>query len=424
MKLVTRISILISAAIFVLFAVWAVSFYYIIIDEINDETDDFLEDYSEQIITRKLAGEELPSTDNGTNNSYYISEVNAAYAIQHPAIQYSDTMVYIQSKKETEPARVLKTIFQDADTTYYELIVAIPTIEKEDLKETIFDWLVFLFIVLVVAVFCVNWFILRHSFKPFYRLLNWLDHFTVGKHFKPLENETTVTEFRKLNDVVMNSARRNIEIYEQQKLFIGHASHEYQTPLAICQNRLEMLADDPNLTEKQLGEIYKTQETLNSLVKLNKTLLLFTKIENGQFPEQKEIVINDLITSQLEGYQEIYETKHISATVNESGRLCIVMNDMLASILINNLLKNAFVHNITDGTIEINISPSTLKICNTGEDKALDPSRLFKRFYQGSKKEGSTGLGLALTDSICKLYGISVSYNYYPDARHCFILKL
>ena len=46
---------------------WACLFYTAIINEINDEVDDSLEDYSEMIITRKLAGEPVPERDNGTN---------------------------------------------------------------------------------------------------------------------------------------------------------------------------------------------------------------------------------------------------------------------------------------------------------------------------------------------------------------------
>ena len=55
-----------------------------------------------------------------------------------------------------------------------------------------------------------------------------------GKNIKPLENDTRITEFRKLNETVMRSIERNEKQYEQQKLFIANASHEMQTPLAVC----------------------------------------------------------------------------------------------------------------------------------------------------------------------------------------------
>lgn len=55
----------------------------------------------------------------------------------------------------------------------------------------------------------------------------------------------------------MRSIERNERQYEQQKLFIANASHEMQTPLAICRNRLEMLLDDERLTEEQMAEIIR-----------------------------------------------------------------------------------------------------------------------------------------------------------------------
>ena len=50
---------------------------------------------------------------------------------------------------------------------------------------------------------------------------------------------------------------RTEQMFEQQKQFIGNASHEIQTPLAICRNRLEMLMEDDSLSEKQLEELMK-----------------------------------------------------------------------------------------------------------------------------------------------------------------------
>lgn len=422
MKLIYRIISRISVALLILMAVWATVFYFIIVDEINDETDDSLEDYSEYIITRALAGEGLPSTDNGTNNTYYITPVSPEYAATENIIRYSDEMIYLEGKGETEPARILKTIFRDSGDQYYELTVAIPTIEKEDLQETILSWVVTLYVILLLVIIGLNVWILYRSFRPMYSLLHWLDNFSVGKKLEPLNNTTKITEFRKLNDAVLRSAKRNVEVYEQQKLFIGHASHELQTPLAICQNRLELLANDPDVTEGQLEEILKTKQTLDYIIKLNKTLLLLTKIENGQFPNQREIVVNDLIKKLAEDYAEVFAYQNISVSFIEDAVLKVSMNDELASVLFGNLLRNAFVHNCENGSITIHITAKSVEFSNTAEAGELDSSQIFTRFYQGVKKEGSTGLGLALAASICKHYGISI--QYYFTGQHHFTLKI
>ena len=132
--------------------------------------------------------------------------------------------------------------------------------------------------------------------RPLYALLRWLDGYTVGARNAPLAVETSVTEFRKLNDAARRYAERAESSFERQKQFIGNASHEMQTPLAVCRNRLEMLVDDAHaLTGEQLGEIAKVQRTLDYLVRLNRSLLLLSKIDNGQFPEAEEVDVNALV---------------------------------------------------------------------------------------------------------------------------------
>jgi len=419
MKLFYRVLMHLLVGIVVILVGWAVVFYMGIMEEINDEVDDSLEDYTELIITRSLAGKELPAHDSGSNNQYYLREVEPSYALSRPAIFYRDSMVYISEKKETEPARILTTLFKDKEGTYFEVAVYTPTIEKKDLRQAIFQLLVGLFVSLLVAILLINIWVFRRSMRPFYRLVDWLDHSRLGKKNVPLENPTHTTEFRKLNEAVMRYATHSEEVFEQQKQFIGNASHELQTPLAICQNRLEMLMEDETLSEPQMEEILKTYQTLEYVSKLNKSLLLLSKIDNSQFVETSEVCINEVLHRYVDDYREVYDYRGIRLTVEEKGDFRIRMNETLAVVLVTNLLKNAFVHNIDKGEIRIVITSSGIRFGNTGNGEPLDGKRIFERFYQGKKKEGSTGLGLAIVDAVCRQYQLRVSYSAV-DGMHCF----
>ena len=419
MKLFYRVLMHLLVGIVVILVGWAVVFYMGIMEEINDEVDDSLEDYTELIITRSLAGKELPAHDSGSNNQYYLREVEPSYALSRPAISYRDSMVYISEKKETEPARILTTLFKDKEGTYFEVAVYTPTIEKKDLRQAIFQLLVGLFVSLLVAILLINVWVFRRSMRPFYRLVDWLDHSRLGKKNVPLENPTHTTEFRKLNEAVMRYATHSEEVFEQQKQFIGNASHELQTPLAICQNRLEMLMEDETLSEPQMDEILKTYQTLEYVSKLNKSLLLLSKIDNSQFVETSEVCINEVLHRYVDDYCEVYDYRGIRLTVEEKGEFRIRMNETLAVVLVTNLLKNAFVHNIDKGEIRIVITSSGIRFGNTGNGEPLDGKRIFERFYQGKKKEGSTGLGLAIVDAVCRQYQLRVSYSAV-DGMHCF----
>lgn len=421
MKLFHLVLWRISLALIVVLTVWAGFFYMAVVEEVNDEVDDTLEDYSEGLIIRALSGEDMPTASNGSNNQYYLYEVSESYAASHPQITYRDEMVFITEKSETEPARVLITIFRTEDERYMELVVYTPTIEKLDLLRAILGWIIFLYVLLLLIILSINVWVFRKNMKPLYVLLKWLDNSQLGKKNEPLENTTKITEFRKLNTATMAFAERGEKLFEQQKTFIGNASHEMQTPLAICRNRLEMLMEDETLTEHQLNELIKTHQTLENLTRMNRSLLLLCKIENGQFADTHSVCLNDILAHYLGDYKEVYAYRNITVTVTADSSFCVEMNDSLVSVLVTNLLKNSFVHNIDGGVIYIKITADTFEISNTGE-KPLDKERIFERFYQGQKKEGSTGLGLALVDSICKANHLKIDYTYVEN-RHIFTIS-
>ena len=419
MKLIYYIILRITLALTLILTVWAVFFYVTMIDEVNDEVDDALEDYSETIIIRALAGEELPSKTNGSNNQYYMTEVSKEYAESQEDIQYKDSMVYIEEKGETEPARILTTIFQDDEGRYHELTVSTPSIEKDDLKDAIQVWIIFLYVALLFCIIIISVWVFYRNMRPLYVLLHWLDNYQTGKKNEPLNNNTQITEFRKLNDAATRYVERTEQMFEQQKQFIGNASHEIQTPLAICRNRLEMLMEDDSLSENQLEELMKTHQTLEYITKLNKSLLLLSKIDNGQFTDTKDVDLNVLLKQYLEDYKEVYDYKNIEVSITEQADFHVTMNESLAIALLTNLLKNAFVHNVDGGHIRIIITRHSITFRNTGEKQPLDENQIFERFYQGHKKEGSTGLGLAITDSICRLQQLNLRY-YFEQGEHCF----
>lgn len=421
MKLFHLVLWRISLALIVVLTVWAGFFYMAVVEEVNDEVDDTLEDYSEGLIIRALSGEDMPTASNGSNNQYYLYEVSESYAASHPQITYRDEMVFITEKSETEPARVLITIFRTEDERYMELVVYTPTIEKLGLLRAILGWIIFLYVLLLLIILSINIWVFRKNMKPLYVLLKWLDSSQLGKKNEPLENTTKITEFRKLNAATMAFAERGEKLFEQQKTFIGNASHEMQTPLAICRNRLEMLMEDETLTEHQLNELIKTHQTLENLTRMNRSLLLLCKIENGQFADTRSVCLNDILAHYLDHYKEVYAYRNITVTVTTDSSFCVEMNDSLVSVLVTNLLKNSFVHNIDGGFIYIKITANTFEISNTGE-KPLDRERIFERFYQGQKKEGSTGLGLALVDSICKANHLTIDYTYVEN-RHIFTIS-
>lgn len=418
MRLIYRIVVRLGVALLVIMSLWATLFYVAMVDEIRDEADDSLEDYSSLIITRVLAGRELPQVGDGSNNSFTLTPVDAAYAATQPHLKYQDHDFYIAEKQETEPARVLTTIFHDEQGNYYELQVATPTFEKDDLFQSILWWVVALYVVLLLITLGVTMLIFYGSMRPMYAMLQWLDSYKPGAKPSPVPVSADVKEFARLGRALQGAVDRSEELVERQSQFIGNASHELQTPLAIIGNRVEWLLDGGNLTDEQAAELFKIQSTLGRAVRLNKTLLLLTKIENGKFPDSVEVDVARLVQDSVEMYSEIYASRQMTVRVDIEDDVKVEMNESLATTLVSNLIKNMYVHSAEGSSGSITISSGRLIIENDGE-QALDGERIFDRFYQGPKSKGSMGLGLPLVAAVCRTYSLGISYQF-KQGRHCF----
>ena len=73
--------------------------------------------------------------------------------------------------------------------------------------------------------------------------------------------------------------------------------------------------------------------------------------------------------------------------------------------------------------MQLSFTNSGFSVSNTGE-VPLDGDKVFRRFYQPSgRKEGATGLGLALVYSVCANNGLDISYDY-REGMHIFAVNL
>lgn len=422
MKLTTHAIRNLVFPLLLIFGAWSIVFYFILSDELIDEVDDQLEVYSERIMRQWLAGEALPDSADGSNNTYYIRQIAPEELSLGKRVEYEYKNVYIASRHEEEPARVMHTIFEHHDGTSWQLTVMTPVYERNEVISTILvATFILLIVMLLVIIGVFAWVFVRHT-RPLYNVLHYLDSYAIGKP-QPLDNETNVTEFQRLNESVSACIHRIEEVYERERQFIGDASHELQTPLAVCQNRIEMMMNDDSISEQQMLELSKMQQTISELIRLNRTLLFLSKIENNQYIGHSEVDLNAKIHHQMEMLAEVYESKGITANLYEKGEWVLQTNDELMTSLVGNLLRNAYIHSQPHSTIDIYIKEGALSIANTSDSGALDASRLFDRFYRGQHdKKHSNGLGLAIVKAICETSHLQINYSFEQD-KHIFTVS-
>ena len=421
MKLLSYTYRKLALLLFLLMAVWGVLFYYAIIDEVVDETDDTLENYGEILMESALHDPSILETEGSLMSFYKFTPISEEEGRHYRQVFY-DATVYIELEDEDEPVRVMCTAFRMPDGQYYELKLMISILERDDMVEAMLWYLGALFLLFLICTSIGIQLVLKGVFRPLHRLLDWLHCIQPGKEVPPLDNPTKIREFRQLSDAALDMGNRSYKAYEEQKQFIENASHELQTPLAIVRGKVELLAESEGMTEQQMEQLDEIYATLGRAVKLNKSLLLLSRIENGQYTEMEDVSVDEILDELLPDLMDIYEHKQVRLIrKREEQPFIIRCNHSLAQILVSNLVKNSLLHNREGGELQVLTTPTSLVIKNTG-DVPLDGEKLFRRFYHGMDgKKDSTGLGLAIARSIALSSSLKLTYEW-QDGMHTFLL--
>ena len=421
MKLLSYTYRKLALLLFLLMAVWGVLFYYAIIDEVVDETDDTLENYGEILMESALHDPSILETEGSLMSFYKFTPISEEEGRHYRQVFY-DATVYIELEDEDEPVRVMCTAFRMPDGQYYELKLMVSTLERDDMVEAMLWYLGVLFLLFLICTSIGIQLVLKGVFRPLHRLLDWLHCIQPGKEVPPLDNPTKIREFRQLSDAALDMGNRSYKAYEEQKQFIENASHELQTPLAIVRGKVELLAESEGMTEQQMEQLDEIYATLGRAVKLNKSLLLLSRIENGQYTEMEDVSVDEILDELLPDLMDIYEHKQVRLIrKREEQPFIIRCNHSLAQILVSNLVKNSLLHNREGGELQVLTTPTSLVIKNTG-DVPLDGEKLFRRFYHGMDgKKDSTGLGLAIARSIALSSSLKLTYEW-QDSMHTFRL--
>lgn len=322
---------------------------------------------------------------------------------------------------ENEPYRELNTpvTIQQQPYTY---TARINLVETEDLMKTIALLFIAVIFILLAGLFVITQKLSATLWKPFYKTLQQIEEFEIDKNKKPQLGETDIEEFNRLNQTIEKLIERNIVIYKSQREFIENAAHELQTPLAVFQAKIDTLIQRSDVTKEQSEILGSLNENVSRLNRLNKNLLLLSKIDNESYSDKQTVSLNELIEKHNDFFAEQARAKNITIETKLLEPLETKANPVLAEVLINNLFLNAIRHNITNGKIVVTLSNRSLTFSNTGQTTALVQEKLFNRFSKVNPSEQGTGLGLSIVKKIADINNWTIAYSY-ANNLHSFSIS-
>ncbi|MGE0279334.1 MAG: ATP-binding protein [Rhizobiaceae bacterium] len=222
--------------------------------------------------------------------------------------------------------------------------------------------------------------------------------------------------------------------------FLAKMSHELRTPLNAVLGYSEILLEDAELEGRggQIADLQKISAAGKHLLAMVNDILDISKIEAGKMELNLEPLNLDKFLTEVESTARPLAAKNTNAFLVERGEALGSIRTDATKLrqAIFNLLSNAskFTQN---GRITLSVRREhradgdwvVMSVADTGVGISREQqASLFSNFSQANPsiaaKYGGTGLGLSLSQNLCRLMGGTISLESEPGKGSNFVIEL
>lgn len=235
-----------------------------------------------------------------------------------------------------------------------------------------------------------------------------------------LKISSNLNELNNYNYLLKTQNKELIEFDERRKKFIGAATHELKTPLAIISTQLEMMNMD---NDEAMSEYYES-----IMEEIQKMSNLIREMLNSSFEgdiilsgPMKVDSLSELLDGMKDKYMGLFWSKKANYRFDIEDNIYINMNNEQIEQAINNYIINAYEHIPEKGTAVVTLKSvddkAVISVFNNGNNiKEEELSKIWEGFYQTDKrvKESNVGLGLYIVRNIVKNHnGVCYAKNHH-----------
>ncbi|MDB5527584.1 MAG: response regulator [Devosia sp.] len=214
--------------------------------------------------------------------------------------------------------------------------------------------------------------------------------------------------------------------------FLAKMSHELRTPLNAVLGYSEMLLQDAELDGhgQQIADLQRISAAGKQLLAMANDILDISRIETGKMAlHLADVDLNTLI-DQLEATARPLAAQNANVLVVERGASLGTVHLDAGKLrqAIFNLLSNAtkFTRN---GRVTLSVRREgdgiEVAVADTGIGISREQQRvLFSRFTRMGASHGGAGLGLALSQNLCRLMGGGISVESELGKGSRFVIRL
>ncbi|MEZ9313952.1 sensor histidine kinase [Vibrio lentus] len=252
----------------------------------------------------------------------------------------------------------------------------------------------------IVLFFAILVLILRKVASPVEQLKNWAKSLDKDNLNEPTP-DFHFSELNTLASIIRDSLSSVQSSLEREQKFLGYASHELRTPIAVTRTNselLEKLIQKGKSPEKQLEVVDRIKRAGFTMTDLTETLLWLTRQQDKDLPLDN-IHLGDMLQQINHDLTYLLNGKPVTVSL-KSDESQYQLPAGLTRIVLTNLIRNAYQHT-GNGTVDIVQKGSRVVIVNCNTDGSIEDNEL------------GFGLGLELTERLLAQY----DWQYYNQEQ-------
>ena len=205
----------------------------------------------------------------------------------------------------------------------------------------------------------------------------------------------------------------------RQELFIGGVTHEFKTPLASMLLHAQLLRSANMGAEERDRSLTRIEDQCRWLEKLTQTLLKLLTLR--QDIPVEAVSADALIEDVRASAEPLLTARGVALYTDSDGGTLTVNRDLMRSLAVN-LADNAakaYDPGDPDAAVWLTVRDGCIEVLDRG--RGIPPEALghiFEPFYMAdksrSKKQGGSGLGLALGKAIADAHGAKIEVTSAP----------
>lgn len=221
--------------------------------------------------------------------------------------------------------------------------------------------------------------------------------------------------------------------WERQERFVGDASHEIKTPLAIILSTAELSAsEDFKENERRFNVIRDEARRINLLIS---RMLESARIRNKAAQHRNDTLfsLSDAVTECALRYEALLYEEGIELITDVEDGICVQTDENVLKQIVCTLLDNAGKYTPRGCTATVSLHKryreAEITVRNEGIGiKESERTCIFDRFYRVDEgrahKEGSYGLGLAIAKNLIETMGGHIRCDSDGETFTAFVVTL